>query len=104
MAYTPLYVGQTWPPLHVTLRADSGDGVSLANGTITLSIRNVTLNTIALGAGTVTITDSVNGHFDYQWASADTAVAGVYELQFTILFPGGTVTITDPVIGEIKSL
>jgi hypothetical protein len=54
-----------------------------------------------VGAGTWTVLDATNGIAQYQWASADVATAGIFNLIVIVTFPSGTLHFDSKIL-EIK--
>lgn len=96
MAISPMYVGQTGPTMQASIKTDDGTAALLSGAVLMLTIHNTRTNTDSIGAGTWTITDSVNGIAHYAWAAADTAVAGAYALIISYTLNGATY-ICDPI-------
>lgn len=96
MAISPMYVGQTGPVMQASIKTDDGTAAALTGAIFALTIHNTRTNTDSIGAGTWTVTDTVNGIARYAWAVSDTAVAGAYSLIISYTVAGATY-ICDPI-------
>lgn len=81
--------GDRLPALVATLIG--GDGVaanlSPANTTVTFSMRKQDTQVVVLNKVPCALTTPAAGVVTYSWAVGDTAVAGIYEGEFEIVWP-----------------
>jgi hypothetical protein len=70
------------------LRDDSG-AEDLTGATLTGQIRNRATNETRAIAGPLTVTDAVGGVFRWDYAAADVAEAGRFDVQFDAAFAAG---------------
>ena len=82
----------------------AGSVLSLTNATgVTMKMRPDTANTVySVLTGTGTITNASGGIFTYQFAAADVAQAGDYQLVAEIQFTGGLILNLLPVPFSIQ--
>lgn len=85
----------TRPYLKIKVTDEDGNNVDLTGSTITFTMRNRSDATIKVNAGSCTITSATAGEVEYRWASSDLDTAGIYDGEFSIVFPGPT-TLTLP--------
>lgn len=105
MSYTPIYVGQTYPPLHYKIVTDAGTPPpDLTGAAFQLAFHNVATNSVTYGTGAFSIIDTANGRVDYQWSAADVASAGTFEVTLIGTLINGKVLIVDPIPLEIRAL
>ena len=71
----------------------------LTGATLTGKIRNCDTGTTRDIAGTLTVTDGANGVFTWDYAAADVAEAGLFDVQFTAAF-GTSPTPARTVVGR----
>lgn len=88
MALADAVQGSRWPAQQITWAPESGGAANLTNAVITGKIRASSGQTRAV-AGTCTVTDGPAGVFVWQYAAADVADAGIFDVQFTATWPDG---------------
>ena len=77
----------TWPPVRATL-SDASGPIDLTGATqIKLILKGATVTI----TGNCTVVSAPAGTVSYTWAAGDTAVAGDYQGEFEITWPGGKV-------------
>ncbi len=80
--------GSRWPAQQITWTPEGGGAANLTNAVITGKIRAESGVTRAV-AGTCTVTNGTAGVFVWQYAEADVADAGIFDVQFTATWPDG---------------
>lgn len=88
MALADAVQGGRWPAQQITWAPEGGGVANLSGATITGKIRSSSGVTRAV-AGTFTVTDGPAGVFVWQYAAADVADAGIFNVQFTATWPDG---------------
>jgi len=78
----------TLPAIRAILKDSSGAVVNLTNATVRFHMRNTSNSNIKVDSA-ATVVDAAGGVVDYEWTSADTDVAGQYEIEFEVTFSGG---------------
>lgn len=85
------HVGDTGPPITASLVAPDGTAENLTSATVVLHRTLAQSNTVASGAGTVTITDATNGAVSYAMTADDNATVGTYHFWFTATLSSGQI-------------
>ena len=77
------------PPQSITWQREDGTAEDLTGATLTGYIRDRTTGTERAIAGTLSVTDGSTGAFRWDFAEADVADAGNFDVQFTAEFESG---------------
>ena len=77
------------PAQSITWQREDGTAEDLTGATITGYIRNRSTGTERAIAGTLSVTDGPAGTFRWDFAAADVADAGSFDVQFTATFSAG---------------
>ena len=89
MALAAAVAGATRPSQLITWQRADGNAETLTDATITGRIRDRNTGTARAIAGTLTVIDGAGGVFRWDYAAADVATAGSYDVQFTAAFVAG---------------
>lgn len=90
--FTPRFVNDTANPLKITFTDNEGaayDLSGLTGSSFSLQLHENSTLTTTTGTGTWTIVSASNGIAQYQWASADVASVGTYNIIVSVTFPTG---------------
>lgn len=90
MALAHAIAGALRPSQVITWTRDDGTAENLTGATITGKIRSLATGETASIAGTLSVTDATAGEFTWDYAAADVATPGRYQVQFTAAFSAGT--------------
>lgn len=100
--YSPMYVGDLAPAFSAQFSNRDGTAMNLTGASFSLVMLDSN-NTRQIGQGTWVIDSATGGQAHYNWASADTAVPGLWMIQVSITISGQTqhcdpkpLTITAP--------
>lgn len=81
-------VGDRLPALRASLTDSSGHSIDLTGATVLFSMRKSGSSQPEVDEQPSSILDATGGMVEYQWAEGDTAVAGQYKAEFTVLLSG----------------
>ena len=81
--------GGVRPAQALTWKREDGSAEDLTGATLTGSIRNRATGETRAIAGTLTVTDGPAGAFRWDFAAADVAEAGEFDVQFTAAYTAG---------------
>ena len=76
----------TKPPLKVILRDSDGLPADVTGASVVFSMRGQPAGTTKVDKQSVTINDASAGDLQYDWASANTNTADVYEGEFQVTY------------------
>lgn len=86
MALASAVKGGLRPSQVVTWTRDDGNAETLTGATLTGFIRSRTTGTTRALAGTLTVTNGAGGEFRWDYAAADVADTGFFDVQFNAAF------------------
>ena len=89
MALAAAVAGATRPSQIITWQRADGNAENLTDATITGRVRDRATGTARAIAGTLTVTDGAAGQFRWDYAAADVAAAGTFDVQFIAAFASG---------------
>lgn len=89
MALAAAVKGGARPSQAIAWQRDDGTAEDLSAATLTGWIRNRATNATRAIAGTLTVTDGPTGAFRWDYAAADVAEAGAFDVQFNAAFGSG---------------
>jgi len=90
MAEFTMAVGSRRPSISYVLRDDAGQVIDLTAGVTGVTFRGAQTNGTTVFSGACTITTAAAGLVNYAWGANDTAIAGIYRVQFVITWTAGT--------------
>ena len=89
MALAAAVQGARRPAQAITWKREDGSAEDLTGATLTGHIRNRATGTTRAIAGPLTVTDGTAGVFRWDYAAADVAEAGRFDVQFVAAFTAG---------------
>ncbi len=89
MALAAAVAGATRPSQLITWERTGGGVESLTDATITGKLRDRSTGTTRAIGGALTVTDGAGGVFRWDYAAADVAAAGTFDVQFTAAYAAG---------------
>lgn len=106
MALSSAIKGARRPSQSITWLDENGTAFDLTGATITARIRNQSSGVVTDSDGSFVITNAAAGVFRWDYSTADVAIAGVYDVQFTASFgasptPARTILTTWVVLESI---
>jgi hypothetical protein len=97
MADYSIVQGARRPTLTATLIDATGTAINLTGAT-GVTFRGAQMDGTTVFSGSCTVTSAADGEVSYAWASADTAVPGLYRVEFVITWSTG---ITEVVPSDV---
>ncbi len=95
----------TWPPIKAILKEtnEAGELVAIKNLGAAESITFIMKHELATVEGACTVANEATGEVQYIWGATDTAVIGLYEVEFQIKWGTGKYqSVPNEEYGEIE--
>lgn len=89
MALANAVQGARRPAQAISWNREGGGAEDLTGATLTGTLRNRATGAVRAIAGALTVTDGAAGAFRWDYATADVAEAGDFDVQFTAAFAAG---------------
>ncbi len=89
MALANAVAGALRPSQAITWLRDDGAAEDLTGATITARLRNRATGAVRAAAGVFVVTDGPAGGYRWEYAAADVAEAGSFDVQFSAAFGAG---------------
>jgi hypothetical protein len=91
---TEYKTGDSYPPIRGTVKDNTGAAVAISTATTVRMIAKRVGGTETVTGATVKLDDGstpLRGRWEYQLATSDLAVAGDYEVELEVTWPGGKI-------------